>query len=38
MKAEVYMKLVNETLLQYKNNMNSIDRIHLVTARWTFDN
>ena len=26
MKAEVYIKLLNETLVQYKNRKNSIER------------
>ena len=26
MKAEIYMKLLNETLIQYRNSRNSIER------------
>ena len=26
MKIEIYIKLLNETLIQYRNSMNSIER------------
>ena len=31
MKAEIYMKLLNEILVQYKNNMNSIERVEFIS-------
>ena len=30
MKAEIYIKLLNETLVQYKNRRNSIERAEFI--------
>ena len=31
MKTEIYMKLLNETLIQYRNRRNSIERTEFIS-------